>query len=142
MTTGMELWLSRALWLAGAAHFCILPAGLQVPYRFDWKNDLASLKPFNRKLFWVYAGFTLLTIIAFGTLTLILHDELLRGDRAAVGLAAFIGTFWTTRIVVDCVYYDHKDWPPGRAFIVGHALLNLAFLLMAATYITIVVVHV
>jgi hypothetical protein len=75
------------LWLMGAGHFVILIASFQVPYRLRWKEDLQQLMPFNRKLLWVQSGFTVLTIIDFGTLTLALHAELLMGDRAALGLA-------------------------------------------------------
>ena len=73
------------LWFAGAGHFVILCASFQVPYRLRWKQDLQQLMPFNRKMLWVQSGFTVLTIIAFGTLTLALHRELLQGDRAALG---------------------------------------------------------
>src|SRR5271156_6655963 len=104
------------LWLVGAAHFAILFASFQVPYRLGWKQDLQQLMPFNRKLLWVQSGFTVLTIIAFGTLTLALHTELLRGDRAAMGLACFIGSYWTARILVDFFYFSHTDWPKGWQF--------------------------
>jgi hypothetical protein len=126
---------SLTLWLAGAGHFCVLIASFQVPQRLGWKQDLAKLTPFNRKLMWVHGGFAVLTIIAFGTLTLLLHGEMLGGDRAALALAAFIGTYWTARIVVDFTYYEHKDWPSGRGFAVGHVLLNLLFAFLAATYL-------
>jgi hypothetical protein len=66
------------LWLAGVGHFVILFASFQVPSRLKWKQDLAQLMPFNRKLLWVQSSFTVMTIIAFGTLTLVLHKELLR----------------------------------------------------------------
>ena len=49
-----------------------------MPYRLGWKQDLRQLIPFNRKLLWVQSGFTVLTIIAFGTLTLVLHKEMLQ----------------------------------------------------------------
>src|SRR5579863_7739119 len=88
------------LWLAGAGHFVILIASAQVPSRLRWKQDLAQLMPFNRKLLWVQSGFTVLTIVAFGTLTLVLHAELLRGERAALGISCFIGIYWATRILV------------------------------------------
>jgi hypothetical protein len=123
------------LWLAGAAHFVILFASFQVPYRLDWKKDLRQLMPFNRKLLWVQGGFTVLTIIAFGTLTLVLHQELLRGDHAAMGLACFIGIYWTSRVVIDAVYFSHSDWPTGRAFVIGHVLLTSLFSLLAASYV-------
>ena len=127
------------LWLAGLGHFVILIASSQVPYRLKWKQDLLQLMPFNRKLLWVQSGFTLITIIAFGTLTLALHPELLRGDRAALGLTAFIGIYWTARILVDAFYFSHEDWPQGRLFVVGHALLTALFCLLAASYLALFV---
>jgi hypothetical protein len=126
--------LSLALWLAGIGHFCILFASFQVPTRLGWKADLAQLTPFNRKLMWVYGGTTLLTIVAFGTLTLVLHHEFLAGDRAAVALAAFIAIFWTLRVLVDFVYFEHSDWPTGGQFVVGHFLLTTLFVALASTY--------
>lgn len=130
------------LWFAGAAHFVILFASFQVPYRLGWKQDLQRLIPFNRKLLWVQSGFTVLTIIAFGALTLALHAEMLRGDRAALGLTGFIGIYWTTRVLVDAAYFSHADWPKGRAFVVGHALLTLLFSFLAASYVGLFVWHV
>jgi hypothetical protein len=131
----VEQFFDYDLWFAGAAHFAILFASLQVPYRLAWKKDLSQLMPFNRKLLWVQGGFTVLTIVAFGTLTLVLHRELLRGDNAALGLTCFIGIYWTTRIVVDALYFSHSDWPKGRPFLVGHILLTSLFSLLAASYV-------
>jgi hypothetical protein len=130
------------LWFVGTAHFVILVASLQVPYRLQWKQDLQRLMPFNRKLLWVQGGFTVLTIIAFGTLTLALHAELLRGDRPALGIACFIGVYWTTRVLVDAIYFSHADWPQGTAFVIGHALLTLLFCCLAASYVGLFVWHV
>jgi hypothetical protein len=122
------------LWLAGAGHFVILIASAQVPGRLRWKEDLAQLLPFNRKLLWVQGGFTILTIIAFGTLTLVLHTELLRGDRAAMALACFIGSYWTARILVDAFYFSSEDWPKGLQFVIGHILLTSLFVALASSY--------
>jgi hypothetical protein len=122
------------LWIAGIGHFVILFASLRVPYELHWKEDLQSLIPFNRKLLWVQGSFTVLTIIAFGTLTLVLHRELLRGDRAALALAAFIGIYWTSRILVDAFYFSHADWPKGTRFVIGHILLTCLFSALAASY--------
>jgi alginate O-acetyltransferase complex protein AlgI len=129
------------LWLAGAGHFLILFASFQVPIQLDWRRDLAQLKPFNRKLLWVQGGFTVLTIIAFGVLTLMFHAELLRGDRAAMGIAGFIGIYWTARILVDAIYFSHSDWPRGRFFVVGHILLTSLFVSLAGTYVSLVLWH-
>jgi hypothetical protein len=138
----MQRIFSIDLWLVGLAHFVILFASFQVPYRLGWKQDLRQLRAFNRKLLWVQSGFTVLTIIAFGTLTLALHAEFLRGDRAALGLAGFIGIYWTTRILVDTIYFSHADWPTGTAFLVGHVLLTLLFSFLAASYVGLFIWHV
>jgi len=130
------------LWLAGAGHFAILFASFQVPFRLKWKEDLRVLMPFNRKLLWVQGGFTVLTILAFGTLTLALHAELLSGDRAALALALFIGIYWTSRILVDLFYFSHKDWPKGKQFVVGHALLTALFSALALSYLGLFVWHI
>lgn len=127
-------YVSAILWIAGAGHFVILFASFQVPSRLQWKKDLAQLMPFNRKLLWVQGSFTVLTILAFGTLTLVLHDELLRGDRAALGFACFIAIYWTARICVDAFYFSHEDWPRGRRFVIGHILLTALFSCLALTY--------
>jgi alginate O-acetyltransferase complex protein AlgI len=129
---------SVALWLAGIGHFCVLIASFQVPSKLGWKDDLQKLTPFNRKLMWVHGGFAVLTIIAFGTLTLALHAEFLRGDRAALGVALFIGVYWAARIGVDFVYYEHKDWPKGRGFVLGHILLTSLFAYLAIANIGLV----
>ncbi len=137
-----ERFFDLDLWLVGAAHFAILFASFQVPYRLGWKQDLKQLTSFNRKLLWVQSGFTVLTIIAFGVLTLVLHTELLRGDRAALGLACFVGSYWTARILVDAFYFSHADWPKGKAFVVGHMLLTSLFVMLAASYLGLFIWHV
>jgi hypothetical protein len=124
-----------ALWVAGFGHFIILFASFQVPFQLEWVRDLAQLKPFNRKLLWAQGSFTVLTIIAFGTLTLALHQEMLRGDRAAMWIAGFIALYWTARILVDAFYFDHEDWPVGRFFQIGHFLLTSLFCGLASTFI-------
>ena len=134
MLTTCEHLLNLALWLAGAGHFCVLGASVQVPARLGWKEDLPKLTPFNRKLMIVYSGFTVLTIAAFGVLTLLLHQEMRHGERAATALAVFIAVYWTARIAVDFFYYENKDWPKGLQFAVGHVLLTSLFFALAITY--------
>jgi hypothetical protein len=130
---------SLALWIAGIGHFGVLIASFQVPSRLEWREELKKLTPFNRKLMWVHGAFAVLTIIAFGTLTLTLHDEMLRGDRAALDVALFIGIYWVLRIGVDFFYYDHEDWPTGKGFVAGHILLTSLFVYLTATNLGLVV---
>jgi len=133
-----ERFFDLDLWIAGAAHFLVLVASFQVPSRLRWKEDLRCLMPFNRKLLWVQSAFTVLTIVAFGTLTLALHREFLRGDRAAMALGLFIGLYWSARICVDAFYFSHADWPSGNTFVVGHVLLDCLFVTFASSYLGLV----
>jgi len=40
--------------------------------------------------------------------------------------------YWALRIAVDFIYYDHKDWPRGGIFMIGHILLTSLFAYLAA----------
>jgi hypothetical protein len=46
--------------------------------------------------------------------------------------------YWAARVGVDLFYFDHHDWPPGRRFVVGHALLTSLFAALAVTYVGLV----
>ncbi|MGA8223880.1 MAG: hypothetical protein WB780_19685 [Candidatus Acidiferrales bacterium] len=141
MPRTIDEWMSLALWLAGGGHFVVLIASFQVPYRLQWKEDLAKLTSFNRKLMWVHGGFAVYTIASFGVLTFFLHNEMMRGQRAGLALATFIGVYWLLRIIVDFTYYRHADWPKGKGFVAGHALLTLLFVFLSVTYLGISVCH-
>jgi hypothetical protein len=134
MPHSLETWISLAVWLAAAGHFCVLIASFQVPYQFRWKTDLVSLAPLNRKLMWVHGGFAVYTIIAFGVMTIFLHDGMVQGERASIAVALFIAIYWFLRVIVDFTYYSHSDWPKGRQFVIGHILLNSLFVFLSGTY--------
>ena len=86
---------------------------------------------------WVHGGFAVYTIASFGALTLLFHNEMLRSHGAAAALATFIGIYWLLRVVVDFTYYDHADWPKGKGFVAGHALLTLLFVFLFITYLSV-----
>jgi hypothetical protein len=130
-----------ALWLAGWGHFTLLLAGGQLPYRLGWKEELARVRPMTRKLVWVYWVFILTTVVGFGVLTLVLHDELLRGDRAALALATFMTLFWAIRLGADFLYFDHADWPSGKWLLLCHVLLTSFFVFLLATYTSLLLWH-
>jgi hypothetical protein len=138
---GADWYLSLALWGAGIGHFCTLGAGLQVPFRLNWQEELSRVSTFNRKIFLNYAGYVGLMIIAFGAGTLLLHDEMMRGERAAVFLSGLIAVFWGIRLLVDFLWFGDKDWPAGPLFSIGHACLNALFMCLTFTYVAITLWH-
>ena len=129
-----EWYFSHAIYAAALGHLVVLIASFQAPVRLGWRQDIPKLSRFNQKIFWVYGAFILLCIVGFAALTWRLHDEFLSGDPAARGLAAFIATFWTVRILADIFWYDHRDWPAGNALVAGHALITSLFCALATVY--------
>ncbi len=125
--------LSFLLSCAGWGHFLVLVAGLQVPWRLQWRQELARLRPLNRKLLWVYYGYIGSFILTFGLVILQLHQEMLSGERGATTLLAIITLFWTGRIVIDALVFKHSDWPEGPLFGIGHTLLTSLFVFLAIT---------
>lgn len=136
-----EQLLSLAIWLAGVAHFCIIPAGLMAPKVLSWGEDVRKLQPFTRKAFWVYYYFTGLTIILFGGVTFALHDPLLNGDFSALVIGGVIALWWSCRILVDCFYFSHREWPQGKHFLLGHIVLTTTFFLIVGTFVTVIIYH-
>jgi hypothetical protein len=72
---------------------------------------------------------------------MLLHQELIDGDRAAVCLAVVMGCFWGLRVLVDLFFFNHNDWPPGPSMVIGHACLTLLFCLLTATYLGLAIWH-
>ena len=129
-----EWYLSLAIYMAALGHLLVLVASVQAPVRLGWKEDIPKLTRFNQKIFWVYGSYILLCIVSFAFLTWWLHDDLLTGARAARAIATFIATFWTARVAIDLFWYDYRDWPPGNALVMGHALATSLFCGLALIY--------
>lgn len=126
--------LDKLVWLAAAGNFLTMFAGVQVPKRLNWKEQLAMLTPFNRKVFLNYYAFTGGVIAAWALLTIGLHDEILSGQRAAGLVCLVVALFWGARVAVDAFYFKHSDWPAGSELVVGHALLTTLFVCLTASY--------
>lgn len=133
MLASPEACLATLLWLAGCGHFLVLAASFQVPHRLGWHSELQLLRPLNRKLLWVYGGFIVGMITSFGALLLKLRPLMLAGETGSVYLLGLIALFWTARIVVDAIVFEHDDWPQGPEFVVGHTMLTSLFVFITAT---------
>lgn len=134
-------YLACGLWLAGVGHFVVLTAALQVPFRLNWKVELKKLTGLNRKLMWVYGAYISFFVTSFGVLTLYLRDRMIEGDPAALCFAIFIAVFWTGRLFIDAFFFEHKDWPEGPQFVIGHCLLTTLFVFLAANYSMVALWH-
>lgn len=135
----MNLTTDNLRWLilfGGALHCCLLLASSLVPGVLDWRSELAKLPKLVRQLFWVHGVFIVLTIIAFGVLSLAYSRELSSGVPLARGLCAFIAIFWGLRLAVQFFVFDAKSYLKYAWMRVAYQLLTLAFVLLTAIYAT------
>jgi len=120
--------------LGGVLHFFTLIASAMVPKTLDWKGELAKLMPFLRTLFWVYGAFIVLTIFAFGLLSVLYWKELASGEGLARGVCAFIAIFWGVRLVVQLFVFDASEFLTTWYFKLGYHVLTVTFIYQTAAY--------
>lgn len=126
--------LTIALYAAGAGQLGILAASALVPRVLDWRNALAPLHPFLRRLFWVYGAFIVLTITGLGTLTLLHAPGMAAGEPVARSLAAFTGLFWLARLVVQWAVFDAGPFLTNGWIRAGYHTLTAAFTVLVIVY--------
>jgi hypothetical protein len=99
----MEEWLPKLIFLAGAAQLGILIASVLVPFQLKWKTELAVLPRLHRQMYWIYGGYVVLAIAAFGLICLFNSSELAKGSGLARGICGFIAVFWGVRLALQWV---------------------------------------
>jgi hypothetical protein len=123
-----------AVVLGGLAHLGMVGVGLRVPGIFGWKEDLARLRPANRRLFWVYGAFIVLANVGFAVLSLAYPREIAAGRGLAGGFALFVGLYWAARLAVQIFAFDTEDWPAEARRPWARHGLTLAIAAMVAAY--------
>ena len=118
--------LALLLQVAGAAHFAVLIASALVPIKLRWTAELAGLPRILRQLFWVYGGYIVLSIVAFGAISLLNARELAAGSALARGFCAYVAVFWAIRLSLQAVL-DLKDHLTARWMRLGYHALSVAF---------------
>jgi hypothetical protein len=119
---------------AGALHFVVLIASALTPRALDWRQNLAVLHPFLRKLFWVYGAFIVLTIVSFGTLSLVFAARLASGDELGRALAAVIALFWLARLGVQLFVFDARPFLTTWFYKAGYHALTFVFVVLALVF--------
>ena len=126
--------MKTLLYLAAILQLFILIASAQVPRIFDWRGSLAPLPPFLRRLFWVYGGFIVLTIVAFAALTFLHASEMAAGTPIARSLCGFIAIFWAARLWVQLAIFDARPFLTNWFYKLGYHGLTIIFTALVAIY--------
>jgi len=122
------------LQLAAAVQLLILTASALTPRVLDWRNNLAALHPFLRKLFWVYGVFIVIVIIAFATLTFRHADAMAAREPVARSLCAFVAVFWGARLFVQFAIFDPRPFLTNWIYRVGYHALTFTFAFLVLVY--------
>jgi hypothetical protein len=126
--------MKTLLYLAAALQLLILTASIQVPRVLDWKSNLSALRPFLRRLFWVYGTFIVLVIGGFSILTFLNAGAMAAGEPVARSLCAFITVFWAARLFVQFAIFDPGPFLATRLQRIGYHLLGGAFVVLVLVY--------
>ncbi len=105
-----------------------------VPRRFHWKREMASLSLLNRQIFQVHAAFICVVLLLFAALTLILPRQLLEPTPLARALLAGIGLFWFLRLLTQWFVYDWRIWRGNRFYTVMHFVFTGVWIYFTATF--------
>jgi hypothetical protein len=127
--------LELTLRIGGVLHFVLLCAGAMVPAVLNWRENLTRLSPFLRRLFWVYALFVFLMILAFGCLSLLHAEELAAGAPLARSLCGVIALCWIVRLVIQLFVFDTRQIVTGKLIMAGYHALTVIFVALVCIYV-------
>ena len=125
------VWL---IFLGGLLHFSLLTAGATAANVLDWRVSLRSLDPLNRQLIWVHGAFIVLTIIAFGIVSVAMPEELTAGTLLGRAVCGFVAVFWGARLAVQLFYFDASAHLTSFWRKAGYRALTLVFTYLAVVY--------
>jgi hypothetical protein len=119
--------------LAGVAQLGVLVASALVPSRLNWRSELAGLSRLNRQMHWVYGGYIVLSILAFGVISLLHAEELAARSGLARGFCAYIAVFWGIRVALQFVF-DVREHLTTWWLKLGYHVLTVLFTVLTGLY--------
>ena len=126
--------LTTFLVLAGVCHFGILLASALVPRVLDWRGELARISPLSRHVVWTHGVFIVLTIVAFGLITVVNAATLASGTALARWFCGFVAVFWLSRLFVQVFLFDARPYLTSGFLKLGYHGLTVVFTFMGAVY--------
>ena len=125
--------LSNLIFIAGLGQLGVLAASALVPFRLNWKEELAPLTKLHRQMYIVYGGYVVLSIVAFGLISLFNADALASGAPLPRWVCGYIAVFWGVRLALQPVF-DVKPHLTAWWLRVGYHTLTVLFIAFTAVY--------
>src|SRR5690349_13792814 len=126
--------LAMLLFVCGLGHLGLSLGSLLIPRVLNWKENLGSLQPLLKQMFWTYAAYILVINFSFGVISLIATEELLNKSILAKSITFFISIYWFARILIQFFYFDRSGAPKGFVYTIGEISLILLFGFFAIVY--------
>jgi uncharacterized membrane protein YhaH (DUF805 family) len=125
--------LPTLILVAGASQLSVLVASALVPIRLKWRTQFEVLPRLHRQMYWVYGGYTVLSIIGLGLISLINAHELASGSRLARSFCAYAAIFWGIRLSLQLVL-DVKEHLTEWWLVAGEIALTVLFLYFTTVF--------
>ena len=125
--------LATLIFIAGLAQVSILIASSLVPSQLQWKQSLACLPTLHRQMYWVYAAYVVLSIIAFASISILAADEIAAGSLLARAFSCYVAIFWGIRLALQWVF-DVQAHLHNGFLRIGYNCLSVLFLFLCCTY--------
>ena len=129
----MHTMLGSLIFMAGIGQLAVLIASALVPFRLNWRGELQCLSRLHRQMYWVYGGYIVLSIVAFGSLSILNSRELASGSALARGFCAYVAVFWGIRFGLQAVF-DVQDHLTNWWLKAGYFALTLMFAGLTGVY--------
>src|SRR5262245_47807351 len=95
--------MAALIFAAGFLQLSVLVALSVSPLRLDWRGAFAGLPRLHRQMYWVYGGYVVMAIVAFGLLCLFNSAALAAGSGLARGVCGYMAVFWGVRLGLQAV---------------------------------------
>jgi hypothetical protein len=125
--------LATLIYICGWGQFGILVASALVPFRLDWKTELASLPKLHWQMYWIYGGYVVLSIVALASISVSQATSLAEGSSLARAVCAYTAVFWGVRLGLQAVL-DAKPYLTVWWIRFGYHMLTALFLGFTLVY--------
>jgi hypothetical protein len=126
--------LEHFIRFGGVCHLGLLIAGGLAAKVLDWRHELLRVCALSRHMIWTHATFIVMTIVAFGVISLFNAGNLASGEPTARWLCGFIAAFWGTRLMVQFFVFDARPHLTSWFLAVGYHTLTFVFAYLTVVY--------
>jgi len=119
--------------IAGIGQILLAAASCALPRMLGWRSQTASLDPLTRQVFWIHAGYIVMTNFCLGFVSSSAPSWLLDGTPLARAVCGYASVYWGARLILQLCFV-RKNTPPGLAFRFADMAVTVLFLYLSSVY--------